>query len=496
MFRNELKGLLKHGSIYFLGTVLSRLVGFLMIPVYTHYLSTAEYGINEIVGITVEIIGIVLGLGIAGAIYRFYYEPSEDKDRNLVVSTACIAVPLVSFVFIGLLCFQSKNIAFYVLDGADQWIFITLALGTLWFNQQVNMVYTYLRVREFSGKYLFLSIAKLVTALSLNIYFIVFLEKGVLGLFIANIFTAAIFAVITYPFLLKQVGLSFSMTIAKKMLRFSLPIIPANLASLAVNASDRYFIKAFFSIADAGIYGLGYKFGNVVFYFIRVPFMQIWEPRRYALYNNNAPVEIYAKIATYFCGLMIFTGLGISVFLQDIIKIISPQEYWKAATYAPAVVLCYIIYAMDHHVAFGILIKKKTEYWTYVNLSMAVLNLALNFILIPTYGVWGAIIATFISLVYKVAALFLISRKLFYIPFEWPRMAGLLIIACSIYLLSILIHPDSLAYSFIFDSFMVLAYLLLLWISGIMTHDEKTGVIKITKSVISKLFVKQENVIS
>lgn len=483
-FGKELKILGRHGLTYGVGQVLSRLVGFLMIPIYTHYLKPVDYGVYQLVGITLEVIGIVLSLGIADAVYRFYYDADEVKDPKTVISTACLGVPAISFVILGVLNLKSEYMASIILEGTDQWVFFTLAFGALWFNQQVDLVYTYLRVTQSSAIYLVLSLAKLTMALSLNIYFIVVLGWGVLGIFTSNLITAAFFSIITYPVLLKKVGLTFSLTIARKMVRFSLPIIPANLASLAVNASDRYFIRAFLSIADAGIYSLGYRLGNAIFYLIRVPFMQIWGPRRYALHSGGAPAEIYAIIATYFAGLMIFSGLGISVFVQDVIKIISPQEYWGAARYVPPVALCYIIYAMDHHVAFGILIAKRTEYWTYVNLVMGALNLLLNFILISRYGIWGAVLATFLSLVFKITALHMIGRKFFRIPFEWLRMAGLLSVAMMIYFSSIIIHPASLAPSLLFDSLMVFIFLPAIWMTGLIRREEKDFSIK----AIRKLF--------
>jgi O-antigen/teichoic acid export membrane protein len=266
------------------------------------------------------------------------------------------------------------------------------------------------------------------------------------------------------------------------MLRFNLPIIPANLASLIVNASDRYFIKVFFSVAETGIYSLGYKFGNIVFYFVRVPFMQIWEPRRYALYQENAPAEIYAKVATYFWMILVFTGLGISILMKDVIKIAATPEFWAAGYYAPAIVLSYIIYAMDNHVGFGILIQKKTEYWTYVNMVMCVINLILNFALIPKYGSWGAVWATFFSLLFKVTTLHIVSRKLFYIPFEWWRMGGMLIFALILYGISILIHYDNIVWALLIDFGLSLLFIPIIWATGIISKEEK----RVVKSFLLK----------
>jgi O-antigen/teichoic acid export membrane protein len=487
LLKNELKILFKHGSVYGLAEILSRLVGFLMIPVYTSYLKATGYGISEISGLTFEIVGIILNMGLANAVYRFYYDREINKS-NKVMSTACVGIPIVGFIVLGIISLFSRQIASVVLEGSEQGIYIFLATWTLWFNQQLNQIYTYLRVTESSGKYLVLSISKLIMALSLNILFIVGLGWGVLGMFTANLITAGLFTVVFYPFLLKRVGLKVDITVAKVMLRFSMPIIPANLASYIVNASDRFFIKAFFSMADVGIYSLGHKFGTIVFYLVRTPFMQIWEPRRYALYREGAPAGVYAKITTYFVGLMIFVGLCISVYIQDVIKVISPAEFWGAYVYIPAIVLCYIIYALDHHVAFGILLDKKTEYWTYVNLVMAALNLTLNFILIPHFKIWGAICANFLSLVFKISALHIIARKFFAIPFEWTRMAGILSVSALLYLISVLINPSGLIQALMFDTFLIMLFLPLIWITGLINAEEK----KSTIAGIARLYEKRK----
>jgi len=468
----ELRDLAHHTSIYGATEIFSRFIGFLMIPFYTYYLKPADYGINELVGITIELISIVLGMGISDAVYRFYFD-KDVKSPNIVISSACIGVPLLSLIVLSILSFFSKQLSNLVLGDTKYWLYITLSLASLWFGQQINLVYTYLRITESSKSYSILALSRLTIALSLNIIFVAGLKWGVLGIFVSNLITVALFSLCTFPFLLKKVGFSFSIPLAKKMLRYSMPIIPANMASLIVNASDRFFIRAFLSLADAGIYSLGYKLGNIVFYIVRVPFMQIWEPRRYALYRDNAPPQIYARIATYFFTLMVFIGLGISVLIQDVIKIISPREYWQAAAYVPAIVVCYIIYALDHHVAFGISIIKKTEYWTYVNLVMGAMNLGLNYILISQYGVWGAICATFIPLVFKISALYMIAKRFFPIPFEWRRMAGFLSIAAGMYFLSVFIHPSVLAVSFLYDLLIIIVFLLIIWISGLLYADEK-----------------------
>lgn len=476
--KNEVKTLGRHSLTYGLATVLSRVAGFFMIPLYTHYLGPNDYGILQLVGITIEAIGIVLGFGVAGAVYRYYFETKDPDQQKIVMSTAFLGVPFIAFAGFGLFATQSALLASLALESAGQWHYIVIALITLWFNQILELVSTYLRVKEQSTQVLLLSVSKLVVSLSLNIYFVAIAQIGVIGIFLSNMIAGGIFAICLYPVLLHKIGFSFSWPLARKMLRFGLPITPANLASLVVNTSDRFFLKAFQSLTEVGIYSLGYRLGSMVFYFVRVPFMQIWEPRRYLLFRDGASPEIFAKIATYFWGLMCFVGIAISILIKDVIKILSPAEYWFAAAIAPAVVLCYIIYAMDMHMGFGILVKKKTEYWTYVNLSVAALNLLLNYWWIGHYGMWGAVAATFVSVCLKIMGLHFISQKLFAIPFEWLRMAVIILLGMATYGLSLLWQFDNLVIALLGDGGFILIYLASLWSSGIIAKEEKNIIIQ------------------
>lgn len=469
----EIKQLGKHTMTYGLGNILSRIIGFLLIPLYTHYLTPSDYGVLQLVGLTAEVVGIILNLGIGEAIYRFYYNSRDAAHGNLVVSTAWYSITFIAVPILALLCLVSWDIASWLLEETSQGVYILIALSTLWFNMQVSLTYHYLRVRERSTTYLAVSLAKLIVALFLNILLVVGLNMGLLGIFLSGLITAILFAVLSVPLVLYKVGLRFSWLIARQMIRYTLPIIPSNLANLAMHASDRYFIRAYFSLADAGIYTLGYRLGNVVHYLATTPFMQIWAPRRFVLHNNGAPPQSFSVIATYFVFAITFVALGISIFIHDVIRLISPCEYWYAAQLTPAVTLCYILFAFTHHLGFGILVAKRTEYWAYIKLYVGFINFLLNFILIPLYGPWGAVGATFFTFVTELVLLYRIAIPLFPIPFEWLRISGCICTAIGLYVVSRIIHPTSVWLSLCWDTCVVCSYFPALWLL-ILTPGEKT----------------------
>src|SRR4030042_6922943 len=111
----ELKILLRHGATYGFLEILGRLIGFLMIPIYTHFLTPYDYGVMELVGLTVETIAIVLSFGIADAIYRFYHDKKETENSDRVISTASIGVTTLGLIVVALISPHSKRIAAIVL---------------------------------------------------------------------------------------------------------------------------------------------------------------------------------------------------------------------------------------------------------------------------------------------------------------------------------------------------------------------------------------------
>jgi len=481
----QIKSLISHAGTYGIAEFLRYSLGFLMIPVYTRYLTPSDYGVMAIVHLTIGILSIVLSMRIGDSIYRFYHDTDDPQQQRSVLSTACLGIPIISGVVVLGAAFFSNSLAYLILGEPQGKVYLILGLGELWCNLQISLFYSYLMVNERSVFYLVIAISKFLTAMLLNIYLIVFLQWGVLGFFISNLTTATIFLAVTYPYLLYKLGLCFSMATARKMLRYSLPIIPSSLSTLAVNQADRYFIRTYLSMADVGIYSLATKFGNIPFTLIRVPFMQIWVPRRYALYNAGVSPEFYARIATYFIFLMTFCGLSVSILIRDGITYFASQAFWPAAAYTPALVLCYIIYSLDSHVDFGIRISKKTELYTYVNLTTAILHIGLNYLLIPMLGLWGAAVTMFMSLVGKIVGLHLISRDLYRVPFEWLRIGGIILIASATYLVSSLFHTDNVIPSVILDFLLVLSFPYTLWLSGLVSDQEKISIINGIKYTLS-----------
>ena len=444
----EIKLLAKHSAVYSLGTFMQRIVALLLLPVYTRFLTPYDYGIKELVGLSADVIGILLASAISGAFYRFYFQYDASNDRNEVFSTAILTIGGIGLLALIPLSLSAKTMAAAVLDDPELYHFFLIAFISLWFQSLNNISYNYLKANKQSIKFISLSFAKMIIAITLNIYFVCFLQIGIIGILISNLITVVIMSLcLSFP-LFFRVGAHFSKTKVMEMLRYGLPLIPAQFGAFVVHLSDRFFIKEYCSIADAGLYSLGYRFGTLPGQFISDPFNQIFQPRRLEVYKQENSEYIFGRIFTYFLFLMLFAGLMIAVLTQEVLMVMADKQFWSAYRVVPLIVLATTIFSFHYHLDIGIIIAKKTKYFAYINFSNGVVVLVLNFLLIPKYGVFGAAWATIFAFIYKAAITYYFSSKFYKIHFEWVRIIKLILVSGAVYWLCRSIHVQSVYQSF------------------------------------------------
>lgn len=425
---SEIKLLSRHTSVYGLSNILNRIVSFVLLPLYTRYLSPADYGVMDLLYFTTAFIGILLEVGINTALSRFYFDSDDPKERNKVVTTAYYGFGVGSTVIILVLIAFSKSISGLIFKGTDYTDLMILALVGLGLDMYIKVSFTYLRVRMRSFTLMMVSVSRLIMQLSMNIIFIVYLDMGVKGILLSTVISNIVLVLFLLPYVLRETGLRFSKEKFKEMFFFGLPLIPSNFMAYIVNVSDRYFVNAFSGLTLTGLYTLGYRFGILVNEFFASPFAQVWIPRRYEMYKRGDSARVFGKIFTYFSTLLFFGGLGISILSKDVIKIMADESFWDAHFVVPIITLSYVISSFQMHFNIGIMIEKKTKYILYINIVTAALNLALNYIMIKNYDMFGAAYATLISFTAKVILVYIVSNRLIPIRVEWARFikAGVL----------------------------------------------------------------------
>jgi O-antigen/teichoic acid export membrane protein len=466
----ELGFLLKHSSIYGIGTILSQAVSFLLLPLYTRYLTPADYGVLELLDTTNGLIGIVVGLGVSSAVSRFYYEKQSDRERATLVSTAFVLVAAGSTVLLWAIALFSEALAALILDGPEQGIYFQVAFVGLFVGIVADVGRSYLQMIYKSTLVVSLSITQLVLSVVLNVWFVAYLNLGILGILYTTVIVRLLVGLPVIGAILYRTGVSFSLSDAKDIFRYSVPLLPATLGTAVMNYSDRYFVKHFVSLGDTGVYVLAKKIGTVLHSLVTGPFISTFVPRRFQLAETTADAPgIFATIFDTFFILLLSCSLVLAMLAPEIMVVMTTPAFYGASQYVAPFLLTMLIFGLKYHVDFGILYRKKTHQYAYVNTITVVVQLTGAFFLIRAFGVWGAVAAQLLSTVVNFVLLYVLSQRLYPIPFDLARAAKAFGVALFFYGVSRYVVFDHLAMALSAKGILIAVYCAALWMTGLVS---------------------------
>ncbi len=462
----ELKQILKHSLIYGAGTVLGKIIGFLMIPVYTRFLSPADYGIIELLDLTVYILGTLIGYSITSAIVRFYYDHKEASERKILVSTALLFVGGLSIAVALLLLPFSPLLSQLILKSPIYSVYFKIVLGTLCFQMIGEFCLTYTQVQQKSIQYTTYTLIKLFIGLGCNILFVVVLKKGPLGILYSSFISAFSLGLFLGIKTLFETKLHFSWEKLKAMLAYGYPLILGSLSTFVLTFSDRYFLNQYSTLTAVGIYALAYKLSMLIPVLVTGPFLTIWSAKRFEIAKLPDANEIQVKVFNYFAFILIFAAAALSIFVRAGLHLITTPDFFEAARFVPIIAIGYICNGLYYHFNFGIYFKNKTKYAAGILISGAVLDLVLNYFLIRRYHAMGAAIATSLAFFYIACATFFVSRRFYIIPYDIARLMKILLAGTTAYALALVFDPHSLYLSLAWKFFSLGTYPFLLLILG------------------------------
>lgn len=427
MIAQSLKRLGKHSLIYGVGTAVNGLAGFFLIPLYTHALSTSDYGVLELVNRTSEIIILIVVIGLNQAFLRFYFDKKDHEWQNAVISTVLIYVGAASIVFVLLLSPFCGFFSKMLLKDSRYSLYFTLML--LWFPFEIsfNFYMTYLQIRTKSLYYILMNFLRLGLLISSNIYLLLYLHWGIKGVLLTSLLVNIVFGAPMFVTLLKNAGVRFSRPILKEMFKFSLPLVPGYFIFFILNSADRYLLSLFWSPSEVGIYALGYKIGMISTVLISEPFRKIWAPFLFENMDTQGSAMLFGRIQTYYVFVTLVGGLIVAVNAGPILNVISPSSFHEAAKIVPIIAMAYICWGSNMIFESGIFIKKRMDVKFYIVLISAAINVLCNLTLIPLYGALGAAWAMLAGFLVFPVSSYVVSQKYYFIQYEFGRIFRMLL---------------------------------------------------------------------
>lgn len=439
----HLRRLSSQTLIYGLGDAVTRLAGLLLLPLYTRLLTPDDYGKLAICILFGTITALILEFGQRTALFRFYFKNDDPEARRRLTGTILIFL-LVSAVLILLpVILFFERIAAPLVSDASLIPLIQITLAGTFFDVGSIIPFAIFRAEQRATQYATLSFARFLISLVLNIIAVVVLRLGVVGIVYANLLTSALFFIISLWLTTRALDWAFDTQLLKQLLRYGLPLVPVSLATWALNFSDRFFLERYKGLGQVGVYAVGYSIVSAL------PMLTSWfntaySPYIYSISNQADARNVLARMMTYATTLFTLVGLCLSLFAQEILAILVPASYFEAARVVPLLVVGYLSFELFYLFGFALDLTGKTFYYPVVVVTGAVLNLALNIMLIPRWGMMGAALATALSYAVLPVFEYLIVRKLYLIPYEWLRLFKLLVITVAIYAVSTFVKTGRL----------------------------------------------------
>jgi len=466
---DKIKELTKDTAIYGISTMLGRFLGFLLVPFYTNVFTTAEYGLFTYIYTILAFLNIVYIYGMDASFLKYSSLAAEEEKKD-VFSTPFLFVSITS-VSLSFLFFVFKTEAVSLLDipfkfgGLMNYVILIILLDSL-----ALIPFANLRLQRKAGKFAVIKTANIVINLSLNLFLILYLKMGIEAVFISNLAASAFSFFALTPEIAKLLNIRIDKSTLKTMLKFGLPYLPANVASVMVQMIDVPILREITNDSTVGIYRANYKLGIFMMLFVSM-FQYAWQPFFLNHAKDKDAKRMFSKVLTLFVVAGSLIWLFVSLFIENFASIellngktIIGKDFLDGIIIVPVVLFAYLFYGMFVNFTAGIYIEEKTKYFPYVTIAGAAVNIAANLMLIPLYGYMGAAFATLASYFVMAVYLFYFSQRFYKIDYEYGKifsLIGMIVAAGGIYYYLLWLGPVSIILKILISAVFILLIFLL-----------------------------------
>ena len=435
--------------MYGVSSIASRFLNFLLVPFYTHVLTTADFGVSNIVFAIIAFMNIIYQFGFDAAYLRLSQDEDEEGRKRLF-STAFWSQALGSLAFsLPMIAVSGPLARIFLMPDSQRTLFL-YAAGILVLDTLKVVPMAHLRLKHAALRFALINLGNVLVNIAANLYFVLHLRKGIEGVFMANLAASAFTLMPALPVLLANLRGAFRGPLFRQLLRFGLPLVPAGLYGTVNEMAGRIFMRLL-SQADidrlypgrgydvqqlSGLFAWAWKLGVFGLLLVQM-YRMAWQPFFQQRQKDPDAADLFGRVLAYLCHFIGYASVTLMVFLDKLVALpvmgrtlIAPA-YWPGLEIVPGVLLSYAIQAWVVHFTLGLYIAKRTDYLMWTNGAGAAATLIGNLLLIPRLGLWGATLSAIFC--YLVIAVMITrkSQELYPITLDWKRLGPVLVwLAC------------------------------------------------------------------
>lgn len=430
-FIAHFKGLTKDAAIYGLGDALAKLINVLTAPILTSIFLPEDFGIISLLQTTIGFLVMTIGFNLNSGAY-FYFFDEKDLHRKKVIISTSFFFYLSAGLLLGLAVWLGapgireiliSNGAAEKYEGYDFVSYLhILAIGVPLSIVETSF-HSLLRMLRLPIKYVALSVIQVLSNLAFILLLVVHWNWGIEGALWAGVLPGFLTVVIGFLMVVQNYVWQFSWHYMKLFLSYALPQFPSVILNWCLFQLNVFFINHYSPLSEQGFFAIAWRVA-AAFLLFTTAFRLAWDPFGLSIMKDENAKSIYRAGYSLFVIVFGTVGAVIALFAKPILIILTPESYHIAYSIVFIVIVGFIYQGSNNILGIGIGISKKTHLISYAQVVAFIINLGLNFSLIPYFGAWGAAWAFTGGVIAQSLSYFYFAQKVYPIPYQFWRLQG------------------------------------------------------------------------
>lgn len=432
--------LFKSTAWYTFGNLFARSLGFILLPFYSNLIPAEDFGRYALLMSAYAVMSAVYQGGLFPGFSKYFLESNDEKEKKKIFTSCFSLILAISLVITVFASVFRQNFSSLILGSPNYGRLVLLTAWMLFIDTVFLTVLHLLKTKEESKQVIYYTSLSAVFNLILNFFFVFYMRRGVEGIFLAQMFSGGVIVVIMTGVLKENFSLKFQNPVIRKILVFSFPLLIAGILSTFVDVADRFILDHFLDKKLVGIYSFSYRIAMIMNIFV-ISFRTAWTPYSLKLLKQEKNFSIlFGHSFTRLMAISLLIFLAVSLFINDLFRFhigggtLFNPEYAPGTIIIPFVLIGYMFSGMISFYSVYPYQSGKSYHFLIGDLTAFIVNVALNFILIPVYGILGAALATMVSIFAAFIYLFFVSRSV-KITYQVKELLTLILYAVAFFLL-------------------------------------------------------------
>ena len=434
-YASHIRTLVKSSGIYTLSSMAGPLISLILMPFLAHHLSRADYGALAVLNTAITLFAAVTQLGLGSAFFRSYsFDYESQSDRLSILSTVVVLLSLISIPSTIAVMIAAPWLAELLLKSPSYSVPVEFAALVILLQNFTVPGLSWLRAENRAMSFVMLSIANLLTTLGGTIVLVGVMHIGIVGSVIATGGGYAFVLVATLPRVLLRAGVRLRFDVAWGLLTFGLPNVFIYISFWVLQLSDRYLLGHFKSLTETASYAVAYTLGGALNVFLLAPLSLAWPPFAFSIAKRNDAAHIFQLVFRWYSIVLLFAAYGLSLLCVGMLDVLFPPTYHSAAPVIPIIAFSTLFYGVYGFFVTGVSIRRKMWLLFVFTTLSAIVNVGCNIVLIPPYGSMGAAASTLIAYVVLTLIGYIVTQRIYPVPFEIGRFIVALFVGTALYI--------------------------------------------------------------